>query len=121
MGDIKMLTPATFEYLFDNKLKRVFTETLEGLKMRGNKRQEKQVIDINEFGDYRLGLTGKEIQDYLFCRAPRRNQTKLRKDFVKTAGCNTGALTSTGISLMYRHDVKRFADVVLLKKKTYFD
>jgi hypothetical protein len=81
----------------------------------------KNKIDINEFGDYRAGLTGNEISDYLFCRAPRRNQIKLRKDFVKVAGCNTGALTSTGVSLMYRHDVKRFADVVLLKKKTHFD
>jgi hypothetical protein len=89
--------------------------------MKGHKRQVEDVTDINEFGDYRLGLTGHEIEDYLYCRAPRRNQIKLRKDFVKVAGINTGAVTSTGMSLLYRHDVKRFADVVLLKKKTYFD
>jgi hypothetical protein len=77
--------------------------------------------DIEQFGEYREGLTGAEIKEYLHKRAPRRKIAKLIKQFSNIAGINTGAVTSTGQSLMYRHDVLRFADKVLLNKDTYFD
>lgn len=78
-------------------------------------------VDIDYFGDYRLGLTAEEIDEYLRRRTGKKNLKKIRSDFDKTAGVNTCAIGPQGQTLMYRHDVKRFADVVLLNKPTYFD
>jgi hypothetical protein len=77
--------------------------------------------DIYYYGEYRLGLTSDEIKDYLRVRANNMNVSKISKTFNKIAGCNTGTMTSTGKSLMYRHDVERFADVIFERKLTYFD
>ena len=78
-------------------------------------------IDIQEFGDYRMGLSKDEITKYLQLRSGKKNIKRLRLKFSKAAGCNTMAIGPQGQSLMYRWDVERFADVVLLSKKTYFD
>jgi hypothetical protein len=78
-------------------------------------------FEIENFGEYRLGLTGEEIKEYLHKRAPRRKIARLIKEFAEVAGVNTGATTIDGRMLMYREDVRRFADKLLLKKDTYFD
>lgn len=85
-------------------------------------------IDINHFGDYRMGLTDKEIMLYLCNRAAiKRNKyynmslNKIYKIFCEIAGCNTGAVGPNGECLMYRHDVERFADQMFDGTPTYFD
>lgn len=82
--------------------------------------KEKQ-INIDDFGDYRLGLTSEEINEYLRCRTGRSKIKRLRKQFNKVAGINTVALGPAKQILMYRWDVKRFTDVILLHKPTYWD
>jgi len=87
-----------------------------------------QVFDIYSYGDYRMGLTNKEIKDYLVIRHNDLKKIKIKKcsialfkKFCKIAGVNTCALGPNGEILMYRHDVQRFADVLFLNKPTYFD
>lgn len=80
-------------------------------------------IDINEFGDYRLGLTSKEIDLYLKIKTGKRGVTQLRKiraKFNQVAGCNTGASVK-GHHVMYRHDVQRFFKLMWFGLPTYFD
>ena len=81
---------------------------------------------IKYFGEYRGGLTGEEIKHYLKVRANTTKLGKLYEKFCKTAGVNT--MTSTtchecgkSTTLMYRCDVERFTDVMLLGIPTYFD
>lgn len=78
-------------------------------------------IDINTFGNYRIGLSDAEIKKYLSIRANTKKTLELFKRFDKAAGCNTAGVGPEGQSLMYREDVKRFADLILLGKATYFD
>jgi len=85
-------------------------------------------VDINEFGKYRLGLTRNEIKEYLEQRRIPCSKTcknrQLYKEFCKIAGSNTCAVIREGkkdISLMYRHDVERYADKLFFNKETYFD
>ena len=86
-------------------------------------------VDINEFGKYRLGLTSKEIKEYLALRWKEQfNGVRIKKSlynqFYKIVGVNTCAVIREGkkdISLMYRHDVERYADKLFLNKSTYFD
>ena len=78
-------------------------------------------IDLRYYGDYRIGLTGKEIKEYLKNRANTTKLGNLYRRFVKIAGVNTMGIAPNGESLMYRHDVERFADVLFLNKPTYFD
>ena len=86
--------------------------------------------DLDTFGQYRIGLTDDEIKEYLRLRVegnhPKKALTQrelknLFTKFGKAAGCNTVGVGPEGQSLMYRHDVQRFADQVLLGKETYFD
>lgn len=92
------------------------------------------MLNINEFGKYRLGLTNKEIEEWLklkwnellFLRGnPIKKINKATWDkFWEIAGVNTVAVIKEGhkkITLMYRHDVKRFTDKLFLNKETYFD
>lgn len=85
------------------------------------KQFKKSSINLEQLGEYRLGLTSDEIKFYLHLRAPRRNLGKLVRQFNQIAGTNTTAVTATGAPLMYRHDVQRFADKLLLRRGTYFD
>ena len=78
----------------------------------------KKEIDITKFGKYKDGLTSAEINKYLRMRTKKKN---IRTQFNDAAGCNTCAIGPDGQRLMYRWDVQRFADVVLLNKPTYFD
>lgn len=90
------------------------------------------MIDIYNFGKYVEGLTNNEIRHYLFLRYKEKNNKKLSgtkkmylfKRFCKIAGANTVTgkfINGKLISLMYRHDVERFADVMFKNKLTYFD
>jgi len=81
---------------------------------------------LENYGQYTHGLTSEEIDDYLRVRARKLNVKTLRKKFEDIAGVNTVAVhicPSCGkqIYLMYRHDVKRFADKLFLNKETYWD
>lgn len=84
-------------------------------------------IDLIHYGQFRMGLSESEIRDYLRARANKTNIKTLYKKFIEIAGCNTMAVFTCPeckkqISLMYHHDVKRFADVLFGKtKSTYFD
>lgn len=78
-------------------------------------------IDIYDFGAYRYGLTTEEIDEYLRQRTGKKRVKLLHKKFSKIAGVNTMAVGPQGQSLMYRHDVKRFADALLLNIPTYWD
>jgi hypothetical protein len=92
------------------------------------------MLDINEFGKYRLGLTNDEIKEWLKLRyneilswrgEPIKKINKIIWDkFCKIAGINTMAVITVNrhkVTLMYRHDVERFTDQLYLKKETYFD
>ena len=98
-----------------------------------NRKQEwelKLISDINQYGIYRRGLDSKEIKYYLKIRArnsmfDKMTIKQLYRKFVKIAGVNTMALVTlpdgTVNSLMYRWDVKRFANCLFLGIPTYFD
>ena len=88
------------------------------------------MIDIESFGAYRRGLTDEEIKEYLkltaeglppYTSLTKKDVSALWNKFTKIAGANTCTCAPDGTSLMYRHDVKRFADVLFFHKPTYFD
>jgi hypothetical protein len=88
----------------------------------------KEEIELEYYGVYRIGLTSKEIEIYLKTRAllPKyrskfKHKTNLLNKFHKMAGVNTVGMSPSNEMLMYRHDVKRFADALFDNKKTYFD
>ena len=69
--------------------------------------------DIAYIGDYRMGLTKEEIEYYIGLRANTLSTKRLLDKFYKIAGVNTVAVSPSGQSLMYRHDVKRLVDKML--------
>jgi len=82
--------------------------------------------DIYTFGTYRQGLTSAEIEIYLQVRAGRIGAKKLSKQFNKLFWCGTATgatceICRKSISLIYRRDVERFADVMFEGRTTYFD
>lgn len=93
----------------------------------------KLISDINQYGIYRQGLDSKEIKRYLkilskttaLIRFSKLTTKELYRKFVKIAGVNTMALVTlpdgTVNSLMYRHDVLRFANCLFLNKPTFWD
>lgn len=83
--------------------------------------KEAVMFDINDFGDYRMGLTSTEIDIYLQKRTGKRKIKRIRAKFNKAAGINTMAIGPQGQTLMYRHDVVRFTDLILDGRPTYFD
>jgi len=90
-------------------------------------KQNKEEIDIYQFGIYRMGLTDSEIKEYLSLRQGKKKIKDVWKKFCFTAGVNTMAMITCefckkNFCLMYRHDVLRFANVVFgVTKGTYFD
>ena len=88
-------------------------------------------LNINEFGAFRLGLSSEEIEEYLLIRAKgtkydKYTKKRLFKKFYLIAGVNTCSLVNCPICrkpivLMYRHDVKRFADKLFEGKNPYWD
>lgn len=88
---------------------------------------EEESIDLYLFGKFNIGLTNEEIVDYIRVRANKYKVKGLVKSFYKIAGTNTVGLYICSKCkdekiLMYRHDVKRFADVLFkVTKSTYWD
>lgn len=83
-------------------------------------------IDLQSYGTYRHGLTSDEIDDYLKARSGQVRIKKLVKKFNEIAGVNTMAgyqcpCCNYSTCLMYRWDVKRFADVLFDGTPTYWD
>ena len=88
----------------------------------------KELPDLEQFGQYRIGLTSDEIIEYLrrcynIVALKKRKicPQKIVKQFNEIAGVNTGAVGPNGESLMYRSDVGRFTNKLLFNKETYFD
>jgi hypothetical protein len=98
-----------------------------------------RMIDIDKYGIFKIGLTREEIQMYLKDRyeylvregfSSVKSYKKIAdvyKKFDKVAGVNTCAAVKCPhcfklISVMYYHDVLRYANVVFgITKDTYFD
>ncbi len=79
-------------------------------------------IDINDFGDYRLGLTIEEMKKYIKKVTGKKNVERIYKKVLKMLRGSTCAVASDGKTcLIYRWDVERFLNVVLFNKPTYFD
>lgn len=93
-------------------------------------------INIKSFGDFNIGLSNEEINTYLqqrynsyaeclgMSQITKRELKSLRKKFAKITGINTQAViyvNGKSIELMYRYDVKRFADVLFIGKTTVWD
>jgi hypothetical protein len=90
------------------------------------------MINIEQYGEYRMGLTRDEIKSLL---VSMYNETakkkissiasvraiKLYEKFGEIAGCNTMTMTSKGEPLMYRWDVDRFCKALFKGIPTYFD
>jgi hypothetical protein len=84
--------------------------------------------DLEQFGKYREGLTSEEIVEYLrqvyniVAKKKRKIcPPKIVKQFNEIAGVNTCAVGPGGESLMYRHDIQRFAGKLFFNQETYFD
>lgn len=99
---------------------------LERIKFQFHKKEDGS-LDIEHFGQFRMGLTQLEVKDYLRARANKLSIEKLYKKFHEIAGRNTMSSSrcldcNVSYSLMYRWDVERFADVLFgVTKETYFD
>jgi len=91
----------------------------------------RHILDIYNYGEYRRGLTNKEIDAHLRVRAigtkyAKYSTKQLRNKFSKIAGVNTGAFVTCPIcqkpiSLMYRSDVERFVDQMFYGIPTFWD
>lgn len=107
------------------------------MKKYKTKKDNNENIDIYQYGKYQMGLTDNEIKEYLKKEynhkaevmgvEKRRKCTKVMWNrFCQIAGVNTGIVVicehcKKSTYLMYRHDVKRFADKMFLGTPTYFD
>lgn len=83
-------------------------------------------LDLSSYGQFKGGLTSEEINNYLIARANTLNIKRLRKKFNEIAGVNTCTsytCPKCGVckSLMYRHDILRFVNVLFEGKSTFFD
>ena len=86
------------------------------------------LIDIDQYGEYRLGLTHKEVEYYIKARCSLlryknkfKNVKKAIAKFWDIAGSNTVTVNSLGESLMYRSDVLRFSNYYFNREPTFFD
>jgi len=82
-------------------------------------------IDIRKFGKYSEGLTIEETKKYIMKRAKVKKIGTLWEQFCDIAGVNTCPIITDEngdeVFGMYRCDVLRFTDALLLKTPTYFD
>jgi len=79
------------------------------------------INNINNFGEYRLGLTWEEVKEYIKVRTGKKRTKRIEKKFNDFFYGSTCAVTSTDQILLYRHDVKRFLDLILEGEPTYWD
>lgn len=92
-------------------------------------KKKMKIIDLTFYGKYRMGLTEEEIKEYLKKRAGVKRLGNLYNKFCRVADANTMSgefeYDRNGkrqlVSLMYRHDVQRFADLMFDRTPTYFD
>jgi argonaute-like protein implicated in RNA metabolism and viral defense len=83
-------------------------------------------FDTKNYGVYKFGMTSEEIKKYLKAINIKYKIKNTYKKFCKIAGINTMALIKSPccnkeISLMYYHDVERFARALFVGTPTYFD
>jgi len=93
------------------------------MRKRMSKEYNKYILDIDNYGEYRHGLTSEEVNKYLRVRSKgtkysRYSIKQLQTKFKRVAGINTGVVVTCPIckkfiTLMYRYDVKRFVDQML--------
>lgn len=84
------------------------------------------ILDIYNFGDFRMGLTEQELTQYLKARNTGSGIRNVTRKFSELAGCNTMGVHQCSycgkqFGLMYRSDVKRFADLLFDRKPTHWD
>ena len=105
--------------------KRILNEFYVVIKDNGQ-----EEINIEYYGEYRIGLTMKEITKYITAMKNLiQNEAKFSKvkvkdlvnKFHKIAGVNTGGINSNGEGLMYRWDVQRYVNQLFYGTPTYFD
>jgi len=102
------------------------------LKKAYQAEMDEYILDLEHFGIYQLGLEASEIDKYLRVKAKKSSKYKkystkqLRKVFNKISGVNAMVVVtcpkcSKEIVLMYRDDVRRFADYMFQGIKTYWN
>jgi hypothetical protein len=91
------------------------------------------MINVEDFGIYKLGMTQEEIKDYLVSRYNEKRGAEQKKclkstynKFIEIAGVNTRTCVICScckklVSLMYRHDIERYANQLFNGTPTYFD
>lgn len=73
------------------------------------------VVQLDGYGIFNYGLTLQEVEDYLRVRSNSMNIKKVLKKFWEYGRGSTGALVTLEgkvYHLVYRHDVKHWADVI---------
>ena len=83
--------------------------------MKKSKKKEFEKIDLENYGQFRIGLTDNEIKEYLKNRANTTCLGNLYKKFCNIAGVNAMGVEHCPCCnrmyvLMYRWDVERFAN-----------
>jgi len=78
-------------------------------------------LNLERYGDYRMGLTEEEVREYIRERNGGKLSKGIMSKFNKICGINTVGVGPEGQTLMYRHDVKRFADQLFDGVSTYWD
>ena len=71
---------------------------------------------LEDYGEFKRGVTSQEIEDYLKVRANNVNIKSLLKKFNENFGCQTCAMVivnNTPVTLFYRWDVIRCANDTL--------
>lgn len=89
---------------------------------------EMKPIDIQCFGDYRIGLTREETEQYVIHRSilkggvwRKKKKNTITKQFWELMGVGTCGVGPQGQCLIYRHDVLRFANQMFDGIETYWD
>ena len=83
---------------------------------------------VHDYGIFKGGLDPAEVEEVLVLLSKKLKifeklgKKRLSNKFNDLAGCNTAMyIEKYKASLMYRWDVQRFANVLFLGTKTYFD
>ena len=80
--------------------------------------------DVYSYGVFKAGFASTEIDEYLQVRLNTLNIKLVRKavnEEFSGSTCPVACFNGQFVFLSYRHDVQRFSDYIILKKKTYFD
>jgi hypothetical protein len=80
--------------------------------------------DIYSYGVFKVGVSSTEIDEYLQVRLNTLNIKRVRQAVngaFSGSTCPVASFNRQSVCLFYRHDVQRFADLVISKTPTYFD